>query len=108
MDKFFLKYEGRGVNLTPLPIPSPEKTSLKKPSLIRLNHGFIEENNPSEKVVIVEEELNGVDIDDIENLENLPRFLLIMHEECGNLKLVIDGGELTRNINQKKKSDISQ
>ena len=36
-------------------------------------HGFIEEDNPSEKFVIVEEELNGIDIDDIGNLENLPR-----------------------------------
>ena len=33
LDKFFLKYE-RGVELTPL--PSPEKTTLKKPSLIRV------------------------------------------------------------------------
>ena len=72
-----------------------------------LNHNFIEEDNPSEKVVIVEEELNRVDIDDIGNLENLPRFLFI-DEECGNLKVVNDSGELPRNINQKKKSDVSQ
>ena len=32
LDKFFLKYEG-GVKLTP---PSPEKTTLKKPSFIRV------------------------------------------------------------------------
>ena len=57
---------------------------------------------PSEEVVIVEEELNLVDIDDIGNLENLPRFVFI-DEECGNLKVVNDGGELTKNINQKKK-----
>ena len=31
------------------------------------NHGFIEEDKPSEKVVIVEEELNRFDIDDIKN-----------------------------------------
>ena len=30
LDKFFLKYEESGVKLT----PSPEKTTLKKPSLI--------------------------------------------------------------------------
>ena len=90
------------------PLISQEKLPSKSPALLGLNHGFIEENNPSEKVVIVEEELNGVDIDDIENLENLPRFVLFIDEECGNLKLVSDGGELTRNINQKKKSDISQ
>ena len=34
--------------------------------------GFIEEDKPSENVVIVEEELNHFDIDGIENLENLP------------------------------------
>ena len=33
LDKFFLKYEGRGgVKLNP-----PEKTNIKKPSLIRVN-----------------------------------------------------------------------
>ena len=71
------------------------------------NYGFFEEDNPSEKVVIVEEELNRVDINDIGNLQNLPRFMFI-DEECGNLKVANDGGELTRNINQKKKSDVSQ
>ena len=72
-----------------------------------LNHGFIEEDNPSEKVAIFEEELNHVDIDDIGNLENSPRFVF-SDEECGNLKVVNSGAELTRNINQKKKSDVSQ
>ena len=50
------------------------------------NHGFIEEDYPSEKVVIVEEELNRVDINDIGNLENLIRFVFI-DEECGNFKV---------------------
>ena len=72
-----------------------------------LNHGFIEEDNPSEKVAIFEEELNHVDIDDVGNLENSPRFVF-SDEECGNLKVVNSGAELTRNINQKKKSDVSQ
>ena len=70
-------------------------------------HGFIEEDKPSENVVIVEEELNRFDIDGIENLENLPRFVFI-NKECGNLKVVIDDEELSRNINQKKKFDVSQ
>ena len=70
------------------------------------NHGFLEEDNPSEKAVIIEEELNCVDIDDIGNLEDLPRFVFI-EEACGNLKVVNDGVELTRNINQKK-SGVSQ
>ena len=34
-------------------------------------NGFIEEDKPSENIVIVEEELNPFDIDGIENLENL-------------------------------------
>ena len=71
------------------------------------NHGFIEEDKPSENVVIAEEELNRVDIDGIENLENSPRFLSI-DKECGNIKVVNDDEEFTRNINQKKKMDVSQ
>ena len=67
-----------------------------------LNCGFIEEDNPSEKVVVVEEELNHIDIDDIGHLKNLPRFVFI-DEECANLKEVSDGGELATNINQEKK-----
>ena len=70
-------------------------------------HGFIEENKPLKSVVIVEEELNRFDIDGIENLENLPRFAFI-NKECGNLKVINDDAELTRNINQKKKLDVSQ
>ena len=31
-----------------------------------------------------------------------------MGEECGNLIVVNDGGELIRNINEKKKSDVLQ
>ena len=50
------------------------------------------------KIVIVKEELDGIDIYDIGNLEDLLRIVLI-HEECGNLKSFVDGGELTRNIN---------
>ena len=46
-------------------------------------------------------------IDGIENLENLPRFVFI-DEECGNLKVFNDDEELTRNINHKKKLDVSQ
>ena len=38
-------------------------------------------------------------LDDIENLEDLLRIVLI-HEEWGNLKVFIDGGELTRNSNK--------
>ena len=68
---------------------------------------FIEEDNPSEKNVIVEEELDGIDIDEIRNLEDSPR-LVFIDEECENLVVVNDGGELTRNFNQKKKSEVLQ
>ena len=71
------------------------------------NHCFIQEGNPSEKVIIVEEELDDTDIDDIGNLEDSPR-LVFIHEKCENLIAVNDDGELTKNINQKKKSGILQ
>ena len=57
--------------------------------------------------MIVEEELDCVDIDDIGNLKDSPT-LKFINEECGNLIVVNDGGELTTNINQKKKSDVLQ
>ena len=62
---------------------------------------------PFRKNVIVEKELYCIDIDDIGNLEDSSR-LVFTDEECGNLTVVNDGGELTRNINQKKKSDVLQ
>ena len=61
----------------------------------------------SQKVVIVQEELDGIDKDDIGNLEDLLRVVFV-DEACRNLKVVIGGGELNRNINQKKKSDLFQ
>ena len=57
--------------------------------------------------MIVKEELDGIDINDIGNLEDLLRIVFI-HEECGNLKVFVDGGELTRNINKKKKPGVLQ
>ena len=59
------------------------------------------------KKMIVEEDLDYIDTDDFGNLEDSPR-LVFIDEECGNLIVVIDGGKLTRNINQKKKSDVLQ
>ena len=53
---------------------------------------------PFRKSFLAEEELDGIDIDGIGNLEDLPR-LIFIDEELGNLKVVVDGGEqLTRNI----------
>ena len=46
--------------------------------------------------MIVNEELDGINIG---NLEDLLRIVFI-HEECGNLKIFVDGGELTTNINK--------
>ena len=55
-----------------------------------------------EKVFIDEEELDGIEeIDGILNLVNLPRTMFI-DWEFWNLKVVVGGGELTRNINKKK------
>ena len=70
------------------------------------NHVFIEEeDNPSDKTVIAEEELDG--IDGIGNLVDLPG-LMSIEQECGNLKLVDEDGELTRNNNRKIKSEVLQ
>ena len=49
--------------------------------------------------MIVKEELDSTDKDDTGNLEDLLRIVFI-HEECGNLKVFVDGGELTGNINK--------
>ena len=49
--------------------------------------------------MIVTEELDGIDLHDIGNLEDLLRIVLI-HEEYDNLKVFVDGGELTGNINK--------
>ena len=46
-------------------------------------------------------------VDGIENVEDLPR-LVFIDEKCENLKAVVDGGEITRNINKKKKRVILQ
>ena len=51
------------------------------------------------------EELDGIDIDDTGNLEDLLRIVFIQ-EECGYLKVFVGGGELTRHINEKKKPGI--
>ena len=73
--------------------------------LLWKNHGFTEKNNPSEKSGIVDEELVYINLSDIGNLKNLLR-LVFINEKGGNLIVVNDGWELTRNINQKKKLDV--
>ena len=60
-----------------------------------------EKHNPLEAIVIVKEELGSIDVDDIGNLEDLLRIVFI-NEEWGNLKVFVDGGELTRYINKER------
>ena len=50
---------------------------------------------------------DGIDINDVRNLEGSPIFVFI-DEESKNPIVGNDGAELTRNINQKKKSGVSQ
>ena len=59
--------------------------------------------HPSEKIIIVEEELDRIDRDGIGKLTGL-----LIYDECWNPKVAVHGGELARNINQKKKPDILQ
>ena len=33
---------------------------------------------------------------------------MLINKECGNPKVVVEGGELIRNINEKKKPDVLQ
>ena len=58
-----------------------KKNKIKK----KKNHDFIEKGNLSEKVVIVDEELDDTDIDDIRNLGDSPK-LVFINEEYGNLR----------------------
>ena len=55
----------------------------------------------------LEEELDGIDIDGIVSLKDAPRLELI-DEECKNLRIVNDGGEITGNIYQKKLGILHQ
>ena len=56
---------------------------------------------------MVVEGLDGIDIDGIGNLVNLPR-LMFIDEECENHKLAVDGGEFSRKNNSKKRSEVIQ
>ena len=73
------------------------------------NHVLIEEEeSPSDNVFIVEEDdiryqhdIDGIYIDGIENLVDLPR-ITFLDEECVNFKAAFDGRVLTRNNDRKK------
>ena len=43
----------------------------------------------------------------IGNLLDLPG-LIFINGECGNLKVVVDGGEFTRNNDRKRRSEVLQ
>ena len=75
--------------------------------IFKENHVLVEEGNPSEKNVIAKKELDDIDINAIGNLEDLLRIVFI-HQEYGNLKAFIDGGDLNRIINKKKKPGVLQ
>ena len=45
--------------------------------IFKEHHVLIEKDNPSEKIVLIEEDLDGIDRDDIVNLEDLLRLVLI-------------------------------
>ena len=49
----------------------------------------------------------GTDTDGIDILPDLLK-LAFVDKKCRNIKVVTNGGELTRYINQKKTSDVSQ
>ena len=61
--------------------------------IFKENH-LVEENNPLEKNVM--EKLDGIGVDDIGNLEDL--LIVLVYEECWNLKVFVGGGELARHI----------
>ena len=46
-------------------------------SICKENHDFIEEDNPSDKVVTIEEELDAAEVDGIGKLVDLPRLMFI-------------------------------
>ena len=48
-----------------------------------------------------------IDRDDIGNLEDLLRLVLIS-EKCGNTIVVVDGGKLDKNVTQKKRPGVLQ
>ena len=57
--------------------------------------------------MIVQNKIDGIDINGIGNLEDLLRIVFI-HEKCGNLRVFVNGGELNRIINEKRKPGVLQ
>ena len=61
--------------------------------IFKENHVLVKENKP-QKFLIIKEQLDGIDIDDIGNLEDLLRIVFI-HEERVNIKVFVDNGNTT-------------
>ena len=59
--------------------------------IFKENHVLIEEENPSEKIVILEGELDSIDRDGI-------------NEECWKPNVVVDGGELRQKYSPKEEA----
>ena len=62
----------------------------------RRKSSFHRRTNPSHKVVTAQEKLDGIDIDGTGGLMDLPR-LMYIDQECGNLEVAADGGQLRNN-----------
>ena len=58
--------------------------------------------------MIVKEELDGIDINDIGTYNWTLERIVFIHEECGSIKVFIDGEGLARNINKQKKPGVLQ
>ena len=65
---------------------------------------FHSRRQPFRKIIIAEEELDGIGIDDIANLEDSPRFVFI-DEKCENL-IVARMAENLLEIETKKNSGV--
>ena len=64
---------------------------MRRSSFIFEETRFYWRGKRSNKVNAVEKEQDGIHINGIRNLMDLPK-LMFIDEECGNLKVVVDGG----------------
>ena len=67
------------------------------------NHLFVEEGNPQTKLIQLRK--NKMELIQMVLETYLPKIIFI-DEECGNLKVVFEGGQFTRNNNSKRKSEV--
>ena len=70
---------------------------------------FIEEKNPSEELVISEEEISAVDTSAMNetNVEDLPK-LIFIDEKSGNMRVVVhEGGSTERTKSDSKSGELA-